>query len=733
MSEILNQKPPNPRSGKSPTPTSPKERGIALSIPELAEVWLILFLPLWGLGGFTSLYAQEDSLKQKNLGEVVITATRTEKMLSALPMPVAVVSQAQIRAIGSMRLTEVLQEQTGLAIVNDHGQGIQMQGFSPDYTLILLDGEPLIGRTAGTLELSRLAVGNIKQIEIVKGASSSLYGSEALAGVVNIITENPQNTNLSLSSRYGSNQTLDISGNVNFKKDKFGFSLFGNRYSTQGYDFSPETAGQTVEPFHNYTFQSKLRYTFSPKINLSISGRYFAENQQSSFDVGTIQNPELVSGEGQVKDYNLNPILEWKANQSWKTQFRWYASRYETESELRYESDGAIYDATFFRQTFQRPEIQSTYFLNQRNIFTGGVGHIRESVEATRYEGTKRFSSTYAFLQYEFLPTQKWNLIFGGRLDAHSVYGNQFSPKFSVQYDISPKIAVRGSFGAGFKAPDFRQLYLNFTNAVAGYSVFGSEELVSALARLEADNQIADILLPLSEIGNLKAESSLTYNIGFKIKPTQSLTWKLNAFRNDVQNLIETQAVARKTNGQNVFSYRNLNEIFTQGIETDWYWKLNKSLSLSAGYQYLIAKDKAVLEEIKRGEIFRRDTETGTVSRVQQSEYGGLMGRSRNMWNVKVFYEETKTGISANLRGIYRGRYGLGDTDGNLILDNDAEYVQGYLTWNLAFVKDFWKKQIRLQIGADNVLNYQDKSNIPNLAGRLWWVRLEFNLQKPLQ
>ncbi|MCU0468049.1 MAG: TonB-dependent receptor plug domain-containing protein, partial [Arcicella sp.] len=198
-----------------------------------------------------------DSVNYKNLEEVVVTATRNERMLSSLPMPVTLINQKQIKSMGALRLNEVLAEQTGLFIQNDHGQGIQIQGFSPDYTLILLDGEPLVGRTAGTLELSRLAVGNIKQIEIVKGPSSSLYGSEALAGVVNIITEKPNRTMGSFSARYGTNQTSDLSGSIGFRKNKLGANLFVNRYQSGGYDFTPEVFGATVSPFQNYTFTPK--------------------------------------------------------------------------------------------------------------------------------------------------------------------------------------------------------------------------------------------------------------------------------------------------------------------------------------------------------------------------------------------------------------------------------------------------------------------------------------------
>ena len=227
------------------------------------------------VSAFGQKIVKTDSSTVKNLDEVVITATKSERLLGALPMPVTVISKKQIQAMGSLRLNDVLAEQTGLFIVNDHGNGVQVQGFSPDYTLILVDGEPLVGRTAGTLELSRLAVGNIKQIEIVKGPSSSLYGSEALAGVINIITESPNTTTGTLSTRYGTNQTSDISGSMSFRKNKIGFSVFGNRYATAGYDLTPDLFGKTVTPFQNYTIQPKLSVFFSDKTKLSVSSRYF--------------------------------------------------------------------------------------------------------------------------------------------------------------------------------------------------------------------------------------------------------------------------------------------------------------------------------------------------------------------------------------------------------------------------------------------------------------------------
>lgn len=680
----------------------------------------------------TNTYAQDksvlDSISHKSLEEVVITATRNERKLGTLPMPVTLISQQQIKSMGSLRLNDVLSEQTGLFIQNDHGQGVQIQGFSPDYTLILLDGEPLVGRTAGTLELSRLAVGNIKQIEIVKGPSSSLYGSEALAGVVNIITEKPNATKGSISIRQGTNQTSDLAGSVSFRNDKLGVNLFINRYQSNGYDFTPEVYGATVAPFLNYTFNPKLSYDFSSTLKFSISTRYFTENQENNFLVGK----DKVSGNGNVSDWNLNPVLRYSINEKIKATARFYTTQYKTNTTLNYQKDDKIYDETFFTQTFQRPEIQIDYALNDKHNFTFGIGQIWESVEATRYNDTKHFETKYGFFQYENTRFNHLNLTIGGRFDAHSAYQSQFSPKFSAAFEVSPKITLRGSAGVGFKAPDFRQLYLNFTNAVTGYSVFGTQEIIQGITRLQAEKQIAELLFDVNKLGELKAESSVAFNFGGTINFDNSLKFSLNAFRNDVDNLIQTQAIARKTNGQNVFSYLNLNKAFTQGIESEINKQLvlnSQAFTVSVGYQFLEAKDKEIVEKLERGEVFRRNPETFQTVRVKLSEYEGIFNRSRHSGNFKIFYENPKSNITASLRGVYRSRYGFADFNGNSIADTDDEFVKGFMTWNIALSKTF-KEKYRIQTGIDNAFGYTDPQRIPNLAGRLIWVSLGLSFDK---
>ncbi len=121
--------------------------------------------------------------------EIVVTATKTATQLEKSTVPLSQIVQKYIKATGSIKLADLLQEQNGIQLSSFLGTGVQLQGMSADYTLILLNGEPIVGKTAGVVDLSRIVVSNIKKVEIVKGPVSCLYGSDAIGGVINIITE----------------------------------------------------------------------------------------------------------------------------------------------------------------------------------------------------------------------------------------------------------------------------------------------------------------------------------------------------------------------------------------------------------------------------------------------------------------------------------------------------------------------------------------------------------------
>lgn len=668
-----------------------------------------------------------DTLNNNPLSEVVVTATRTDKKIEELPIPITTISAREIQNRGIVRLNEILAEQTGLALVGDHGTGIQMQGFDAQYTMILIDGEPIIGRTSGTLELSRVTMANIDRIEIVKGPSSSLYGNEAMAGVINIITKTPQKgVSAGLATRYGTNQSADISIDGAYRSEKITFSAFANRFSNNGYSLIPESGFQTVAPFTAYTVTGKVGYRFSDKTTFNASVRYYDNSQDDRYGIES----RVVSGKGLQHELSIFPSVTHRFSDAHTSMLRFYRATYSTESSISYEDTKELYDETYFDQGFTRGELQHDYQIMPNLLITGGVGYQYETVEATRYDDKKSFNSGYGYVQADWKLFERLNIIAGGRYDMHNVYKSQFSPKLAASYKLNEKITFLASASRGYKAPDFRQLYLNFTNAVAGYSVFGYEDLKVNLQRLQDEGQIREVLIDPASLSKLNAESSWAYNIGVRIQPIDKLIGNINVFRNDVDNLISTAGIAIKTNGQQVYSYFNRNAVFTQGVEADVTYLLSNTLELGAGIQYLEAKDVDEWNMVKEGRAYARDPETGQTIAVKRSEYGGLLNRSKYMANARISYYETHTGIRLSLRWNYRGRYGIRDTDGNGIVNLDNEYVEGYSLFNGSVSKSLFNNRLRLQFTTDNIFGFTNKDYISYLPGRLVYGGLSYSFNK---
>lgn len=664
-----------------------------------------------------------DSLKVVGLAELVITGTRTERDVASLPIPIQVISGKTIEKMGISRLNEVIQEQTGLLTIPDFGggEGVQMQGLDAAYTMILIDGQPLVGRSAGTLDLSRLTVHNIERIEIVKGASSSLYGSEALAGVINIITKKIEKDGKMKGTanyriaRFG---THDISAGLQYGKNKVGIDVFTNYFSSQGYNLGSNEAVPTVAPFHNMTLQPKITFDISEKLKITANNRLYAQTQ----DYKAWINQILHSGKSNTTELNSTILLQQKISERWKIDYDMYATNYQFNEWLN-TPENQRFSESFYNQWLVRPEIRSHYKIGY-NTLTAGIGANYETLNRTYFSQNASLNSEYIFGQYEWFLKKRWNMLIGFRYDHHHQYQSQFSPKIGINYEVNQYLNVKTSVGYGYKAPDLRQLYFDFTNSSAGYSVFGYNVAAQRIAALQAEEQ----LLSVQEINYntpLQPESSLNSNLGAFFQKGK-WTADVNLFYNQIQNLIDTRAVARYTNGQSVFSYFNINKIFTYGTEINLSYKPLKNLTLTAGYQYLIAKDESVLEQLNEGKIFARNPVTLGSFRLQTEDYFGLYNRSRHLANFKINYEIEKWKTNVFARVFYRSRYGLFDNNNNAILDRYDTFVQPYFLMNVA-VNQVIGKHFSAQIGVNNLLNFTDAANIPNIAGRQPFAKIQYN------
>lgn len=658
------------------------------------------------------------------LDEVVVTATRSAKSRQQVPVPTSVVSAAEIADQGAMRLSDLLSEQPGLQLNYDHGTGIQVQGFASDYTLILIDGEPVIGRTAGTLNLDRITVGGVERVEIVRGPSSSLYGSEALAGVVNVITKDVQAPfRANVQGRYGTNATTNLTARVAGTEGPVRGSVFLSRYASGGYDLSPTTTAPTVPAFTDYIGRSTLSYQVSEQTDVSIRARAARETQSSTVDVEGEE--QRFTDEAERTDWSLAPRLTHQIRPGIQVEARLFGSGYRTRTDLIGRDDGTTLNQSRFNQRYGKAEAHLQAALSDRHLLTAGAGYIAETVDADRVNGER--TGGFAFVQDEWAPTSWLELVPSARLDAHSDYATRVSPKLAMLARPTDGLRLRASVGSGYKAPAFRQLYLSFTNPRVGYSVFGAEEVREDLAALDEQGQIQAYLTNPETLGApIEAERSVAFNAGFGAEPISGLSARVNLFHNEVRDLIDTQPVARKTNGQQVHTYFNRGSVFTRGVEAELTWQPWRALEAALSYTYLEAKDRNVLDDLEAGRIYRRD-DSGRDVRVSPGEYGGLPGRSRHSGNVQLSYRNEPLGLTTTTRVRYRGRYGFGDRNGNGIVDVESEYAPGYAVVDVTLTKTLVDEHA-LQVGAENLTGHTDPQHVPFLSGRTWFagLRLQF-------
>lgn len=685
--------------------------------------------------GIQSGYAQEaprDSLMHFDMQPLVITATRTPKELADVPVPVKIIPAEQLQQQGAFRITDALAELTGLTIVHDHGAGIQLQGFDADYTLILIDGEPVIGRTAGTLDLERLTVAGIERVEIVQGPSSSLYGSEALAGVINIITKKAQEPlNLTLGSRLGTHETSDLSATVESRGNNAGVKALFNRYASAGYDLAPESFGATTPSFSDYTSDLRAFYDPTNRTHLSLGARIAVQDQQSGFALEDETGQLLYDQMDSQTDWSLHPEVHHRLTDRFKLEGSFYFAHFTTDTEQVRQDDNALYYADKIQQNYAKTELLTSAIWNSRHLSILGAGYIHEKLAGDRYDTFEPSAgSRFVYLQHEWFPTSKLDLNLSTRFDAHDDYASRLSPKFSVLVKPANNLRLRFSVGSGFKAPAFRQLYLNFTNAAAGYSVLGSTQLSDGLSRLQEDGQIDDLFIDPSTLGDIEAERSLAINTGFSVDIGAKIETTVSLFHNNVQDLIETQPIAQKSNGSFVYSYFNLNRIYTRGGTAEVTYTPHPALQFSAGYQFLQARDKEVVDAIREGNLFGR-TASGRDYRLALSDYGGLFGRSTHSGTLRSRFQLPKLQSALTVRAVMRGRYGYRDLDGNQVANLDEEFVPGYMLWNatLTHTRDFPRfATLQFQLGCANLFDITRPALVPNLPGRTLFAGLQVTL-----
>lgn len=502
------------------------------------------------LAGFTPAFA-EQSL---DLPDLVVTATRTETPTHQLSAATTVYTRKDIEKYQVNTLPELLQRTTGIDMTNNGGLGqatsIFMRGTNSDHVLVLIDGIKVGSVTLGSTSFQYLPIDQIERIEIIRGPQSSLYGSEAIGGVIQIFSrkgKQEETPSITLDVGGGSYNTAKASGSISGKINNSWYSLSASHINTQGFDAREATPGlfgvdqPDKDGYYNTGLNARVGHHFDN--NAEIEAFYQRAEGKTNFD-GFQNKLEFVN---QV--VGINGSLDITDN--WRSRLRLGQSRDDNDN---FSTTGALasrFDTTRWNVSWLN-ELQLT---DNHQMILGSDYRLDQVESTTTFIETERYDvGVFAELHSRLFDNHFINASI--RWDENQAFGDYVTGSFGWRFNWDYGLSLFASFGNAFKAPTFNDLYYIDT--------FGS-----------------------SGNPNLDPEESTTFEVGMAGKHDW-IQWELRAYHTNIDKLITWQ-FNPLTSG---FSPENINSSQIDGIETEigadilgWNNKL--------GFQFLSPKDRS--------------------------------------------------------------------------------------------------------------------------------------------
>lgn len=538
-----------------------------------------------------------------SLDEIVVTATRTAQSADATLASVSVITRQDIDRLQAQSLTDVLRGVTGLTISNNGGAGkatsVFLRGTNADHVLVLVDGIKIGSATLGTASFQDIPVAQIERIEIVRGPRASLYGSEAIGGVIQISMRKGGGALMPTASfTTGSYGTYNTAAGLSGGGDQSWFNATVNQQNTQGFNAcrgSLVAGCFTIQPdkdgYHNTSLGLTGGYRFDNGV--VADAQALRANSRNQYD-GSIFAGNLAEGVQQV----LGGSLKFSPVQAWNMTLR------AGNSE---DSSNAFFNGAFVsRYKTRRDSLswQNDVAINTHNLLTAGLDYQHDRVDSNKSYAQTARSNNAVFGQYQgdFGPH---SLQASARRDNNQQFGTHKTGGMGYGYAISDVTRLMVSYGTAFKAPTFNQLY---------YPGFGSVTLRPELSR------------------NLEVGVAGRAALG---------KWSLNAYQTDITDLIGFDAL---------FNPVNINTARLTGLEGQFKmqladWNINTTLTVQDPRQTSGANNGKLLN--------RRATE---MMRVEVTHDFGVYRLASSLYAEGRRFDDL-----ANTAGKKLGGYGLLD------------------------------------------------------------------------
>ena len=614
----------------------------------------------------------------------IVSASRQEELRESLNTNVAVLSRRLMEESGSQTVAELLREVPG--VLSRRGSetagaaGEQIQGIDSRQVLVLMDGQPLLGGRGikrGVVNLDRQSVDRLEQVEVVKGASSALYGSDAIGGVINLISRDataPFDTTGEVSG--GSFGEVNAAAGVGFKRDALSGLFMAEHHRNDGFDLTPTTFDTTGAPFERVDFMGRARLKAGDQ--LSFSARVTGYDNRTEGR----SNGELGPQEDRIDEstVNLNVSADWLPRASTSVQARAYVARFDESSEATLAPPASTPLAPgALDERLLKVDGSFSQIIGSSQQLQGGLEYWRDEysgINRLRNDSGEEASIGTMWLQHRLTIGGRVTTTLGLRTDHHSEFGDALSPKIAANARLGGGVSARASYGRGFRAPDIGQLYYRFLNPSSIYQVIGNMNLQPEYA-----NSL--------QIGGEFATAARRARFG------------VNVFRNDVEDLIESVSLGfaatpaqvteimtregldmsfRPVAGRLLLTYKNINNAVTEGVELDGEVAVTRALSLAGAYTYLDARDDV--------------TDLRLTGR---SEHQGMV---RATWRAQF-------GFTANLRGSFASEWvAARATIGGQPVDTMAP---GYAIWD-AYASQRIVRGLNAFVAVDNLADNQDQN-----------------------
>lgn len=616
---------------------------------------LLAAITVFVMGGVT---AQAEELPVYSFDEVVVTATRTENDVKKVPASTQVITQEDIKRGGATSVRNALSMYANIfqkSKVRGGGHDIIIRGMETKHSLVMVNGRRISNEAdanglGNAMSLDRININDVEKIEIVRGPSSALYGSEAMGGVLNIITKPSKEQTLLTGLEHTSEDTSHWWHADTGRIGNFSMTLDArfNKINRSMLDTATES-----DPYGTaQTYNASLNYYVNDHSYVNAYMDYYSQHLKT--DTGTpvmkpitlttssgkmsLSGQAMLEGTGSKAYKQKNYGISWNGKtdkNDWQIQA--YMSKFNWSTTSNTKVLGSIppagmegmfnfllqkknaYDFNHDEHTMWAIEGRDSLRVNDHHRVTFGAEYVKDKVAGTglgangdsvysitengktKSSSEKTLSSYAAYLQDE-IEYGKWFIVPAIRYDHHSAYGSHTSPKIGVTYNATDHFRIKANYGDGFKAPSVSQLYYDLD------------------MEMGRGNWVH-----LTGNPNLKPEKSKSWDLGVEAefgKGYGSLTY----FDNDVDNLIASIPKGKDSNGHNLHRYENVNKARIKGLENTLGYRFNDTLEFKVTSTLLDAKDTSSGKDL---------TQRARLSQIYQLIYDDHKdtGWSAVLWN----------------------------------------------------------------------------------------------------